>query len=280
MAITVSQLISDVQFLIDDSSVPTASQILRLLNRARKEVAKRAQCLEDECSFSSTAYAHRHTLPTDAWKIKDVSFWDIDTRSECLPIDRKRWEEIDQSQTDTLYSNYWLDGRTLRMSPRLSSGADATACNGAVGLTDATITVDDTTYFQTVGKLVIDSEVIYYSNKTSTTFTGCLRAQEGSTVATHANDAVVTERDIVVAYYKVPVTNLTTADSVEEQFTPWSDVLGYWMAWQAKIKDTDDLGSSGADKQAMMFRQMYEEGVMVMTNEQYTQDTNMTIREV
>jgi hypothetical protein len=41
---------------------------------------------------------------------------------------------------------------------------------------DATLTVNDTTYFPTAGTLYIDNELISYTGKTATTFTGCGRA--------------------------------------------------------------------------------------------------------
>ena len=41
---------------------------------------------------------------------------------------------------------------------------------------DATLTVNDTTYFPTAGTLYIDNELISYTGKTTTSFTGCGRA--------------------------------------------------------------------------------------------------------
>jgi hypothetical protein len=41
---------------------------------------------------------------------------------------------------------------------------------------DTTLTVNDTTYYPTAGTLYIDNELISYTGKTATTFTGCTRA--------------------------------------------------------------------------------------------------------
>jgi hypothetical protein len=49
-----------------------------------------------------------------------------------------------------------------------------------------TLTVVSTTAYPNVGTVLIDNEWIAYNGKTATTFTNCLRAQFGTTAATHA----------------------------------------------------------------------------------------------
>jgi hypothetical protein len=64
------------------------------------------------------------------------------------------------------------------------------------GVTDPiTITVDATTGYprnSDAGLLKIDSEYLSYESKTGTTFVNCARAQNGSTIATHLDNAAVT----------------------------------------------------------------------------------------
>ena len=55
-----------------------------------------------------------------------------------------------------------------------------------------TITVDDTTSFPSAGKILIDEEIISYTGKSSTTFTGCTRGSSGTTATHHLDNAVVT----------------------------------------------------------------------------------------
>jgi hypothetical protein len=57
------------------------------------------------------------------------------------------------------------------------------------GATFANVT--STTKFPSTGSLVIDSEVIYYTGKTGTSFTGLLRGRVGTTAAAHASGAQV-----------------------------------------------------------------------------------------
>ena len=66
--------------------------------------------------------------------------------------------------------------------------APANQLNGAIDADDTTITVDATTGFPRTGEagyIVIDSEKITYTGKTSTTFTGCTRGADGTTAASH-----------------------------------------------------------------------------------------------
>lgn len=71
----------------------------------------------------------------------------------------------------------------------------ATALNGSITNADATITVDDTTYFLSSGTryLRIEDEWISYTGTTPTTFTGCTRGVLGSTAAAHADGIPVNE---------------------------------------------------------------------------------------
>jgi len=53
--------------------------------------------------------------------------------------------------------------------------------------------VDSSANFETAGYLLIGSEIIQYTGKTSTTFTGLTRGLFGTTASSHADDATVTE---------------------------------------------------------------------------------------
>ena len=66
----------------------------------------------------------------------------------------------------------------------------------AIGISDTTITVEDTDGFLLEGDALktyfrIDDEIIRYTGKTSTTFTGCLRAQLGTQALAHNTDAEI-----------------------------------------------------------------------------------------
>jgi hypothetical protein len=64
--------------------------------------------------------------------------------------------------------------------------------NGAINNSVTTITVDATSAFPSSGVIDIDSELITYTGKTATDFTGCVRGANGTTAASHLDNAVVT----------------------------------------------------------------------------------------
>ncbi len=70
-----------------------------------------------------------------------------------------------------------------------------------------TITVEDTTAFDSVGAIQIGSELFTYTGKTGTTFTGVTRATSGTTAAKHdRNDAISQALDPTATTINVPST--------------------------------------------------------------------------
>jgi hypothetical protein len=92
---------------------------------------------------------------------------------------------------------YWAltDGIPLSSTKMqdLNNWPSLTILDGAIGTTDGTgnITVDSTADFPITGTFTVGSEDISYTGVTSTTFTGISRAQNGTTGATHSDDAPV-----------------------------------------------------------------------------------------
>ena len=73
----------------------------------------------------------------------------------------------------------------------LTPGSLQNQLNGAIDAIVTTITVDSTTGFAATGTLLIDSELITYTGKTGTDFTGCVRGANGTTAASHLDNATV-----------------------------------------------------------------------------------------
>jgi hypothetical protein len=75
-------------------------------------------------------------------------------------------------------------------------GTATNQLNGAINNAVTTITVDSTTGFSATGNILIDSENISYTGKTSTDFTGCTRGLSGTgsgAAASHADNAAVVQ---------------------------------------------------------------------------------------
>ena len=69
--------------------------------------------------------------------------------------------------------------------------ATTTQLDGGITDADATITVDDTTDFETIGTLVIGTEHISYTGKNATQFTGCTRGIDDTEAEAHLDNADV-----------------------------------------------------------------------------------------
>ena len=64
--------------------------------------------------------------------------------------------------------------------------------NGAINNSQTTITVDSAAAFPASGRIDIDTELITYTSKNATQFLGCVRGANGTTAASHLDNAIVT----------------------------------------------------------------------------------------
>jgi hypothetical protein len=73
------------------------------------------------------------------------------------------------------------------------SGSAATTLNGGIDNAVTSIVLTSAASFATSGTIVIDTESITYSGKSTNTLTGCVRGANGSAAAAHLTNAVVTQ---------------------------------------------------------------------------------------
>ena len=83
----------------------------------------------------------------------------------------------DLSDSEPVLMSAHFDGNVIAARGRkVYKGSNgSTTLNGAINTSVTTITVASTTNFSTQGTLIIGTEQITYTGKTSTTFTGCSR---------------------------------------------------------------------------------------------------------
>jgi hypothetical protein len=72
-------------------------------------------------------------------------------------------------------------------------GTATTTLNGTINSSATTVVVTSTTGFAAAGRILIGSELITYSGKTGTDFTGCTRGALGTTAAAHTTGVIVTD---------------------------------------------------------------------------------------
>lgn len=95
------------------------------------------------------------------------------------------WDIIDPTDINTQYGTFYYD--------------DTTFLDGAVTNNQTTITVDSTAAFSSSGAIIIENEIITYSGKTATQFTGCTRGAAGSSNTTHDSGTGVAAAQVASA---------------------------------------------------------------------------------
>lgn len=74
-----------------------------------------------------------------------------------------------------------------------TTGSATSTLNGSINSSATTITLTSAASFAASGAIVIDSEYITYSGKSTNDLTGCVRGAQGTTAAAHSSGAVVTQ---------------------------------------------------------------------------------------
>lgn len=222
---------------------------------------------EIERSFSAVANQFAYTLPSEVNTVHTCRF---DTQP-LIWISRSSWEnahwDTNQSSADPSHFNQW--NRQLEIFPRPSSAAATTTINqgGGISATATSVTVASTSSFNRGDfyRFIIDSEVIYATNSTSTTFTGLSRGMEGTTAASHADAATITERDLVYTASREPVNLLDTSDR-----TPIAepDVLVYGAAIDlAPIVGKEKMIATFNSKYEFKMKQLKEKYALKQTSQ-------------
>ena len=108
-----------------------------------------------------------------------------------------------------------------------------------------TIPVVSTTNFQNTGVILIGSELISYTGRTSTSFTGCTRGQFGSSNAAHLSGAYVGEAQSATAPVALFMSETTSSNGVALDATDKSKVVfttaGYYnIQFSAQLLSFDN----------------------------------------
>lgn len=230
---TLWRLRKRVRVLLDEdrpNSKLTDDMIRDAINDKQRDIAHQRlwSFYEYERSLSAVANQHAYDMPDSFQKIYNANF----QTQPLVPMNYDTWKILnwDSNASVARPFNICIWNRQLLINPRPSTAANTTTLGAAITTTTATtITVASSTNFHRGDyyRFIIDSEVIYATGSTSTTFTGCLRGQEGTTAATHSSGATVTERDIVFTGHVEPTDLFDTQDRTA---IPESDVLAYGAA--------------------------------------------------
>ncbi len=182
------------------SSVPTLTEYIRWIRKAVEIITNYTDCLDQLITFSSVANQQKYTVP--ARFIRPIS---VEYIRGTQSIYRLEYRDI---QSFRYYQQFnYTTGipqictvweKNLYIYPPVSSSAGTTTLDGNITATDTTITVDSTSNFPKRGRIIIENEVIEYTDTNSTQFLNCTRGVEGTDAVSHSDGKTVTERDIWV----------------------------------------------------------------------------------
>lgn len=195
----------------------TDAEIKRWINFGYKDFLSKTEWAQKIHGVRIIADQAEYTLPSDIIKIEHIRWAD---QYRVWPKPQHVFAELvgtafsSEADRPRIYTQFPWD-RKIRLYPRPTSAGASTAINDGAGITSSatSITVDDTTNFPSMGRILIDNEQILYFNKTATTFTQCVRADGGTTAATHADDASIYEGKLQVYCAYSPADMSSDTDS-------------------------------------------------------------------
>ncbi len=231
---TLYKMITKIRTLINEPTDEyiTDQEIVDAINDKQRDIVNERLWTfnETETSASSVLNQFEYEISSTIKTTHTIRF----LTQPLIRIGESRWEMLNWNTAQTNYypthCGIWDD--KTRIYPRPGQNANSTTLDGAINATVTSITMTSTSGFR-IGdfyRFIIDDEVIYATGldpNDSNTFTGCLRAQEGTEAASHLDDATVTERDIVFTgqAYAVDLTGLN-----DETIVPEPIVICYGVA--------------------------------------------------
>lgn len=148
------------------------------------------------------------------------------TKAPALPFAPVQYDRQYQDTLNNILRQYFntLDNFVARLNAgalntlALPQGAffqdGVTTLSAGINNAVTTIPVVDTTNFISPGAILIGSEVISYTGKTPTSFTGCTRGQYGSSNAAHLSGAYVGEIQPPTGAVALIMTQTTSSNGV------------------------------------------------------------------
>lgn len=268
---------SKVRQLLDEEDGKLTDQIIDDgINDKQREIAhiRLWSFYENERSLSIVANQFAYDIPSTVNKIHGIRF---DTQP-LVPMSKIDWDiknwDTDQSTADPSEFSIW--NNQIKIHPRPSTASSTTTLGADLSATATSATVADSSGFNRGDyyRFIVNSEVIYATLSTSTTFTGLLRGQEGTTAAAHSSGDTITERDIVYSCHTEPDDLINSQDRTS---IPEPDILAYGTAidlapfvgkenliqflegkYLRRIKDLKDKYSSKQSGKHGRIKDMYE----------------------
>jgi hypothetical protein len=144
-----------------------------------------------------------------------------------------------------------IDGSGLQFPYGAFQDTAFTTLSAGINNSVTTIPVVSTAGFLTAGELRITTEVITYTGKTATSFTGCTRGARGSANIAHSTGAVVTKIQSPPANTAAPMymntTDFSNTVTVVDDYKLTVTKSGlYNLQWSGQFNNTDTTEHDGS----------------------------------
>lgn len=214
------------RYILDKDGRPVVffedEEIDDAINDAQRDISQefRWSFFEKVSSLSAVANQREYSLASDYWgRLYDITY---DTQP-LVVIDEKNYNILHWDVNTTGNPTHcFIRNKKLLLWPTRTTAAATTTLSTTITATDTSMTVASTSSFPSKGRIIIDSEVISYDAKTSTTLTGLTRGLEDTDAAAHTDTTTLTNRDFIYTYYAKP-TNLS--DETDETVIEDADLV-------------------------------------------------------
>lgn len=216
--------------------------------------------INDACTLIALAAP----VIVDWWGVQSTTGQDLYPIPSYITDIRKAWYDLKPltvaSEGDDIFTtkiggpSWWFgvhstpaDNNTWHVWPAPERTGATTTLTNAVGATDVSLPIANSTGFMSFGYLTIDSELIRYANLPAVVgagnVTNILRGQGGTIAAAHNNGATVTENNIMFNVTRLPIRISTATDPVEIPLPLWPLVELYVLAKVRATEQNDEVAT-------------------------------------
>lgn len=242
------------------NSLFASGNIYGWLDEAQQEFAKRTMCLRGIDGATVVTNQDSFAIPANCLLVEAVvakKNWNRKVR-KVTPTDFIAQQTGVQTALATDPSIWCEMDNRIYVFPRYSNSSLTSTLNASTLETAATLTLASTSNLRSYGRILIGSEEIEYTGKTSTTLTGCRRGVAQTTAASYASAQALTQIDLDIIYRRMPVTLASTA--TPEIKSSYHELLKYYAKFMA-------LNAEGAGEKARVQFELWDKGV---TEAEYT----------
>ena len=162
-----------------------------------------------------------------------ASTWAYSANSSLILLDYLRntryGKGIPNDAFETNYDAFKTSANTCDTQVTPYTGA-STTLNGSINNSVTSIVLTSATSFPTSGTILIDSEKITYTGKSTNTLTGCVRGALSTTAASHTNTTAVTEFITTTNLFETHAvldSEKKLIDNVRELLVPMRAIFNY-----------------------------------------------------